>query len=83
MVPAQEIEKRLKVIVADVLKVPEDRILPDARFKEDLGADSLDLVMLLYELEEKLGATLPDDDAKRMLTVGDALRLATGLLNRA
>ena len=82
MVPAQEIENRLKAIVAQVLQVPPDQVLPESRFKEDLGADSLDLVLLLYELEEKMGMTLSDDDARRMLTVADAVRLVTGLANR-
>jgi acyl carrier protein len=81
MISTETVERKLKAIVADVLKVQVDQILPESRFKEDLGADSLDLIMLLYEIEDKLGLTLSDDEALRMKTVADATRLALQMLN--
>jgi len=51
-------------------------VVPTASFKDDLAADSLDLVLLVYEIEDRLSISLSDDDAKSIRTVGDALRLA-------
>lgn len=76
---AQEIEAQLKAIIAKILKVPIEKVVPEATFKNDLAADSLDLVLLVYEIEDRLGITLSDDDAKNIKTVGDALRLASQL----
>jgi acyl carrier protein len=78
----QAVENSLKAVVAKVLQIPEDRVRPECRFKEDLGADSLDLVLLLYEIEDRLGFAIPDEDAKQLATVADATRLALRLLNR-
>jgi acyl carrier protein len=77
--PAQ-VEAKLKALIAKVLKVSPEKVTPEARFKADLGVDSLDLVLLLYEIEDQMGIALTDDDAKKIVTVSDALRLASQLL---
>jgi acyl carrier protein len=66
-------ESRLKKIVAEQLGVDESKIVPEARFTEDLNADSLDLVEMIMELEEAFGVEIPDEDAEKILTVQDAL----------
>jgi len=75
-----EVEAKLKALIAKVLKVSPDKVKSEARFKDDLGVDSLDLVLLLYEIEDQMGIALTDDDAKKIVTVSDALRLASKLL---
>lgn len=74
--------EKLKALIVKVLKVAPEKVLPEARFKEDLGVDSLDLVLLLYEIEDQMGIALSDDEAKTILTVGDALRLATQIQSK-
>ncbi|WP_448545918.1 acyl carrier protein [Roseiflexus sp.] len=71
--PSSEMESRLKKIVAEQLGVDESKIVPEARFTEDLNADSLDLVEMIMELEEAFGVEIPDEDAEKILTVQDAL----------
>jgi acyl carrier protein len=68
-----DIQARVTEIIIDILGVDEDKVVPDASFREDLGADSLDLVELIMEFEEKFEATITDDEAKEINTVGDAL----------
>ena len=58
--------------LADALRIDPDRIGEDTRFREDLEADSLDLVELLVELEDRYGVRIPDDQAARIRTVGQA-----------
>jgi len=65
--------ERVKKIVVDLLGVEPDKVSPDARFREDLGADSLDLVELIMEFEEKFGGTISDEDAQQIRTVGQAV----------
>ena len=65
--------ERVKKIVVDLLGVEPDKVTPDARFREDLGADSLDLVELIMEFEEKFGGTISDEDAQQIRTVGGAV----------
>jgi len=74
------VEEKLKALIARVLKVPIEKVQDQARFKDDLGVDSLDLVLLLYEIEDQMGVALSDDDAKSIVTVGDAIRLAGQML---
>jgi acyl carrier protein len=76
----EEMEKKLKEIVARVFKMPVEQVRLESRFRDDLGADSLDLVLLLYEVEDHLGINLSDDEAKQIQTVGDALRMATQIV---
>lgn len=71
--PSQEMEMRLKKIIAERLGVKEEQIVPTASFADDLKADSLDLVELIMALEEEFGVDIPDDEAEKILTVADAL----------
>lgn len=64
---------KVKKIIAEQLGVSEDQITEDAKFIEDLGADSLDQVELIMALEEEFGADIPDEDAEKMTTVGKAV----------
>jgi acyl carrier protein len=68
-----DLEKKLRKIVADHLDVEEDRIMSNSSFIDDLGADSLGLVELIMALEDEFGLEIPDEDAEKILTVGDAL----------
>lgn len=63
----------LKKIIAEYLSVDESKITPEASFGDDLGADSLDYVELIMALEEEYGISIPDEDAEKMSTVGDAM----------
>ncbi len=67
------LEERLKKIIAEQLGVDESRVVPSASFTEDLEADSLDLVELIMSLEEQFGVEIPDEDAEKIETVGDAM----------
>ena len=67
------IEERVGKIVVDVLGVEESRINPEARFREDLDADSLDLVELIMQFEEEFGGEISDEDAQKIETVGQAV----------
>jgi acyl carrier protein len=68
----EEIFERIRAHLADELEVDAERISEGTRFKEDLQADSLHLVELTVELEDTYGVKIPDDDAVRLLTVGQA-----------
>jgi acyl carrier protein len=64
----------IKAIVVDLLGADESKITMDARFREELEADSLDLVELIMAFEDKFGAEISDEDAQKILTVGEAVR---------
>ena len=66
-------EDRVKEIIAKELEVDIKQLTPEAKFIEDLGADSLDIVELVMELEEAFSIDIPDEDADKMKSVGDAL----------
>ena len=66
-------EDRVKEIIAKELEVDVKQLTPEAKFIEDLGADSLDIVELVMELEEAFGIDIPDEDADKLKSVGDAL----------
>lgn len=68
-----DIAERVKAIVVEHLGVEEDKVTDGASFIDDLGADSLDTVELVMEFEEKFGIDIPDDAAKDIQTVGDAI----------
>lgn len=68
-----QIAEKVKKIVVDQLGVNEDQVVPEAKFVEDLGADSLDQVELVMALEEEFGSDIPDEDAEKLTTVGDAI----------
>ncbi|MFZ5912470.1 MAG: acyl carrier protein [Chloroflexota bacterium] len=64
----------LKAIIVDLLGVDEGKVTMDARFREDLEADSLDLVELIMAFEDKFGAEISDEDAQSITTVGEAVK---------
>jgi acyl carrier protein len=66
-------EDRVKEIIAKELEVEGQQLTPEAKFIEDLGADSLDIVELVMALEEEFGIDIPDEDADKIKTVGDAI----------
>ncbi|MDR0769255.1 MAG: acyl carrier protein [Dysgonamonadaceae bacterium] len=68
-----EIANRVRKIIVDKLNVEESEVTNDAGFTNDLGADSLDTVELIMEFEREFGATIPDDHAEKIVTVGDAI----------
>ena len=68
-----EIESRVKAIIVDKLGVDEADVKPEASFTNDLGADSLDTVELIMEFEKAFGINIPDDQAEKISTVGDAI----------
>ena len=68
-----EIASRVKAIIVDKLGVEESEVTPEASFTNDLGADSLDTVELIMEFEKEFGITIPDDQAEKIGTVGDAV----------
>ena len=68
------VAEKEKKIVVEQLGVSEDQVSEDAKFIEDLGADSLDQVELVMALEEEFGSDIPDEDAEKMTTVGEAIK---------
>jgi acyl carrier protein len=72
-VKKEEVLSRLKEIIVDRLDVEEDQIVPEASFVEDLGADSLDIVELIMGIEEEFDIEIPDEDAEKLTSVGEAM----------
>ncbi|MDE5796803.1 MAG: acyl carrier protein [Muribaculaceae bacterium] len=68
-----DIDSRVKAIIVDKLTVDENEVTPTAEFSKDLGADSLDTVELIMEFEKEFGITIPDEDAEKIVSVGDAI----------
>ncbi|MDZ4716825.1 MAG: acyl carrier protein [Roseiflexaceae bacterium] len=68
-----ELQARLVKIVVEQLDVEEAKVVPSAKFIDDLGADSLDLVEMIMALEEEFGIEIPDDKAEGIVSVSDAL----------
>ncbi len=68
-----DVAERVKQIIAEQLMVEEDEITEDASFIDDLGADSLDTVEMIMEIEDEFGIEIPDEDAEKLQTVGDAI----------
>jgi acyl carrier protein len=69
----EEALQKIQEIAADRLGVDEGDVTPEASFREDLEADSLDLVELIMELEEQFGMEIPDEDAEKITTVEQAV----------
>ena len=68
-----EIASKVQKIIVDELGVEESEVVPTASFTNDLGADSLDTVELIMEFEKEFGISIPDDQAEKIQTVGDAI----------
>ena len=71
---AEAIHDRVRAIIAEQLGVKVEEVTDQASFIEDLGADSLDTVELVMALEEEFGIEIPDEDAEKMTSVGDAIK---------
>ena len=74
MAEEKSIEGRIKEIIVEQLGVKPEQVTPEAKFIEDLGADSLDTVELVMALEEEFGNEIPDEDAEKLTSVGDVIR---------
>ncbi|HBF87710.1 MAG TPA: acyl carrier protein [Bacteroidales bacterium] len=72
-----DIATRVKAIIVDKLGVDENEVAPEASFTNDLGADSLDTVELIMEFEKEFNIAIPDDQAEKIGTVGDAINYIT------
>mgnify|MGYP002623563680 FL=1 len=70
----EEVVAKLKTIVSDRLDVEEDQVTEDKSFVEDLGADSLDIVELIMGIEDEFGIEIPDEDAEKLTSVGEAMK---------
>ena len=68
-----DVEQKVKDIIINELGVEQEKVTPEARFVDDLGADSLDTVELVMAFEEEFGMEIPDEDAEKLQTVGDAI----------
>lgn len=68
-----DIFEKVKAVVVDQLGVEEESVTPEASFIDDLGADSLDIVELIMGLETEFDLEIPDEDAEKISTVGDAV----------
>jgi acyl carrier protein len=66
-------QEKVKKIIVDLLGVDEDKVVPEARFREDLEADSLDLVELIMAFEDEFGGEISDEEAQKITTVGEAV----------
>ena len=77
---SDELFARFKKCAVEVLSVPESAVVPEAKFGDDLDADSLDLVELVMALEEEFGVEVPEDELEGVETVGQAYDLVVGKL---
>lgn len=68
-----QIAAKVTSIITDKLGVEESQVTPEASFTNDLGADSLDTVELIMELEKEFDLSIPDEEAEKIVTVGDAI----------
>lgn len=68
------VAEKVKSIIVNKLGVSEDEVKEESSFVEDLGADSLDIVELIMDLEEEFGIEIPDEDAEKIRTVGEAIK---------
>lgn len=79
----QDLFKELKDLIVDKLEVKETDVVPNAAFRDDLGADSLIVVELVMAMEDKFGITIPDEDAEKLTTVGKALEYLQAKIEEA
>ncbi len=73
--------EKLKKIIAEVLNVDEEEITMDTTFVDDLGADSLDIFQIIMGLEEEFDIEIPNEEAEKIVTVGDAVEQIKNALN--
>ena len=73
-----DIEAKVKEIIINELGVDAEKVTAEASFVEDLGADSLDTVELVMAFEEEFGMEIPDEEAEKLRTVGDAIKYISG-----
>jgi acyl carrier protein len=78
-----EIETRVRKVLAEQLAVDESQVTPQARFAEDLNADSLDLTEAVLALEDEMGIEIPEDEMEKVKTVGQAIDLVASKLGVA
>ena len=76
------VEEKVKAIIAEQLGVKQEEVTPTASFIDDLGADSLDTVELVMALEEEFGVEIPDEDAEKMTTLGEAIKYIEGKVTK-
>lgn len=69
----EEIFNKIKTLIADNFNVDQDKITENTNFTNDLNADSIDLVEFILQLEDEFGSEIPDDEAEKIKTVGDAV----------
>ncbi len=74
-----EIQERVRKIIEEQLMVDASEITEEATFTDDLGADSLDIVEMIMELEDEFGIEVPDEEAEKLTTVGKAIEYIKGL----
>ena len=70
----EETFEQVKKVIINLLGVKEDKVTPEAKFREDLEADSLDLVELIMAFEEEFGGEISDEDAQKITSVGEAVK---------
>jgi len=75
--------ERVKGIIVEMLGVDEEKVTMDARFREDLEADSLDLVELIMAFEDEFGGEISDEQAQNITTVGEAVRYLDAAASKA
>ena len=63
--------EKIQAMLAEALNIPLEKVAPDAKIVDDLGADSLDVVELLSQLEDEFGITIPDEEIEKLVTVAD------------
>jgi len=78
---SQDIVAAVKEVIVDKLGVDESEVTLEANFTNDLGADSLDTVELIMELEKAFGISIPDEEAEKITTVGDAINFVKSKVN--
>lgn len=81
-IQADEILSRVRKVVAEVFKTQEDKLTVYTKFMDDLGAESLDIITLLMEFEEQFDRRIPDEDAEKLVTIGDAVDYIMQLLKK-
>jgi acyl carrier protein len=79
MAAEKTVDQKVRDIVVEQLGVKAEQVTPEAKFIEDLGADSLDVVELVMALEEEFGNEIPDEEAEKLTTVGDVIKFIEDL----